>query len=112
MRLLASALYDIDVRRLDAHTLQIDVPAGMQSTPADRLHRQDVAMPVGSRVDVRGMTVEISSWNAEGRVDQLRVRFDRPLDDPSLRWMGTVDLRSVPLTLPEEGGVLHLPGTF
>lgn len=112
VRLLASALYDVDVRRLDAHTLQIDVPTGMQSTPADRLHRLDVAMPVGQIVAVPGMTVEITSWNDDDRVDQFRVRFDRPLDDPSLLWMGSVDLRSVPLTLPEEGGVLHLPGAF
>lgn len=112
VRLLASALYDIDVRRLDTHTLQIDVPAGLQSTQADRLHRVDVPIPVGEVISVPGMTIEITSWNAQDRVDQFRVRFDQPLDDPSYVWMGTVDLRSVPLTLPAEGEVLHLPSAF
>jgi len=112
VRLLSSALYDIEVRRLDAHTLQIDVPAGLQSTQADRLHRVDVAMPVGHEVAMNGMTVRVTSWNEEERVDQFHVRFDADLDDPSWIWMGTVDLRSVPHELPPEGEVLRLPAAF
>ncbi len=111
VRLLASALYDIDLVGVDPHTVELRVPAGYQSNVADRLVRdRDEPMPVGATVQLPGLHAEVISHNADGLVDGARFRFDVPLRDPSLVWIRTLDAAPAPMVPPAPGETLHLAG--
>jgi len=113
VRLLASALYDIEVEGVDAHTLEVRIPAGMQSTDADALLRSvDDVLPLGAEVALTGTTYTIKGWNDRGLVDRIHVRFDAPLDDPSLVWLCTRDRRPADFTPPAPGEVVALSRAF
>ena len=108
--LLASALYDVEARRLDAVTLDLSVPQGMQSNPADSLlrDRRDV-LPIGTQIVTPEARFEVRTHNAVGLVDGVRVRFGHPLEDPRYQWLCTVEARVVDCEPPAIGEVLKLP---
>lgn len=111
--LLSSALYEVTLRRVDDHTLRIELSDGMQSTPADRLTRADeLRFAVGDQVHLDGMTITIRGNDTEGRVNAYEARLDLPLDDPRLVWMATRDLSPVPIELPDVGAPMQLPSAF
>jgi hypothetical protein len=112
-RLVASGLYDLEVRGVDEHTLEIGVPAGMQSVGADTLLRRDgEALPVGAEVALEGIDFEVLSHNEDGRVDRFRLRTEAPLRDPSLLWRVGSELAAVPFTPPAPGEVIALDGVL
>ncbi len=89
-QLLTSAIYQLRVEGIDEHTIDVHIPAGMQSSPADCLLRQpDNPLAVGETVEVPGIRYEAMSWNDEDLVDRVRVTFDVELWDPSLIWVCT-----------------------
>ncbi|MBI2566615.1 MAG: hypothetical protein HYV63_06245 [Candidatus Schekmanbacteria bacterium] len=108
--LVASALYDLEVTAVDEQTLEIEVAAGMQSSPADTLLRgADNPLPIGERIAVYGASFEITSWNENRLVDRYRVRFDLPLRDPRMLFVasrGGTDSVMVP---PAPGETVRLP---
>lgn len=113
VRLLASALYDVEIEGIDAHTLEVRIPAGMQSTDADGILRSvDDPLPVGKVIDLPGTTYEVVGWNARGLVDRVRVRFDAPLRDESLIWLCTRDRAPAEFVPPAPGEVVALPKAF
>lgn len=112
-RLLASAIYSIDVTGVDSHTLDVHIPAGMQSTAADTLLRSpEDPFPVGATIELEGMSFEVLSWNDVGLVDRVRVRSEVPLRDPSLVWRCAIDRAPAVFVPPEPGETVHLPGAF
>lgn len=65
---------------------------------------------LGEKISLTGVTFEITSLTPDGRAAEFAVRFDRPLEDPSLMWMhwdrsGIL----VPFKLPEMGETMTLP---
>ena len=89
--MLSSGHYATQVLGLDANTLELHIPLGLQSTPADRLYRSDRPMPVGSLVRAGPLTYTVLAHNAQGRVDRVRVHSSVPLQDPSLIWLAAQD---------------------
>jgi hypothetical protein len=63
----------------------------------------------GDVVTMPGVRVEVLSVTAEGGPTDVRFTFDRPLDDPKLRWLAWKDEAYVPFTLPPVGGEVSLP---
>ena len=113
VRILASALYDVDVVGIDDHTLELRIPVGMQSTTADTLFRSpDDPLPVGAEVILPEVTLTVLSHNAAGLVDRVRATFSTRLDDPSLRWFATVNLQAAPFVPPAPGVVVSLRRAF
>lgn len=84
--MFTSALYDLELTTVDARTVELHIPAGMNSNPADTLLR-DTPMPVGEVVELPDVRVEVLSHNAEGYADRLRATFAVPIDDDSLVWI-------------------------
>jgi len=113
VRLLSSAIYDVEVTGVDAHRLRVRVADGFHSHPADQLMRSgDDPMPIGQRVKLAGMEVTALSHTPAGHLREIEVRFDVPLTDPSLLWIATRDLEPSPFTPPAPGRTVVLPAAF
>ena len=113
VRLLTSALYDIEVHGVDQRTIEVRPEGGWHSNPADSLLRSgDDPLPVGAHVTLAGLDIEIMAHNAAGFVSAARFRFDVPLSDPSLRWLATRKMEPTPFTPPAAGEVVRLARHF
>jgi hypothetical protein len=108
-RILAPALCTLSVRRPDAHTLVIRPDKGFMCGLIDRsLRDRDYPMSVGERVELTGLTIEVTAVTADGRPAEARFRFAVPLDDPSLRWLQWKAGVFVPFTPPAIGQTVEL----
>jgi hypothetical protein len=75
----------------------------------DPLYRDATPMQEGERIELTGLTVEIMTVTEDGRPHEVAFRFDRSLDDPSLRWLEWDDGVYVPFVLPPVGESVTLP---
>jgi len=113
VRLLASAMYDIEIEGVDEHTLELRIPAGMHSTAVDALLRPaSEPLAIGERVELTGVAFEALSHNADGHVDRVRVRFERELWDPSLVWIAWQDREAGTFVPPRPGEVVRVKRMF
>ena len=108
MRSLAPGIMPLTVRRPDRYTLVITPQGGFMSFFLDRLFRnEDHPFTPGDRVELRGLAIEIDSVTSDGRPAVAAFRFDRPLEDPSYRWIfwrqGTFQETFQPGVLPNVG---------
>ncbi len=88
MRGLAPGLPSVEVFRVDAQTLTVRPRDGYLAWKFDRLARNDrCPMHVGQRVELTGMTVEVTALTDDGRPAEAAFRFAVPLEHPSLRWL-------------------------
>jgi len=97
--LAANTFFPVPTRvtRPDAHTLLVEPKGGFPwYLVRDRFH----PLPVGHRVEVTGMTVEIRSVEDEGWPREVAYRFDAPLEDPAFVWLLYDDSEFVPEYVP------------
>ena len=57
------------------------------------------------------MSIVIDAITSDGRPREVVFRFDRPLEDPSLRWLHWDDGLYAPFTLPQPGETVSLPAS-
>jgi len=119
--LLASGTRPIDVSRTDARTLLVRLEGGYLSPPGDTpalsmnhafptfdwLFRNR-PIPVGYRVTLSDVEVEVVAVTEDGRPLEVRFRFAHPLEDAGYRWLRWRDGVYVPFDLPTEGETAHL----
>jgi hypothetical protein len=104
-RVLSPAFGPLEIMRTDEKTLMIKTHAGSLFRPDtsrqdDQLnfvylyhHLNSLFRPpearfsVGERIQLTGMSVEVAGVDAHGRPNELLIRFDVPLEDPSLHWL-------------------------
>lgn len=109
--LMSSRLQPVEVYRPDERTLVLRPEAGFLRGLADRLLRgPDRPLRLGERIELAGMTVEITEMRPDGRPAEAAFRFAVPLEDPSLRWLQWRDGRYVPFVPPPVGDRVKLPG--
>lgn len=113
VRLLASALYDLEFTGVDRHTMDLRVVGGMQSNPADSLLRgpQD-PLPVGTKVELSDVSFEVLGWNERQLVNHVRLRFRLPLRHPDLVWLCTREVQASVFVPPRPGEVVRLRKAF
>jgi len=110
LRVLGSTFAPVVVQRLDAQTLVLQPVGGYLGDPFTANARGRAhPFAAGDRVELDGWTVEIMGV-AQGRPTVVRVRFDVPLEDPSLRWVVWHGDRFVPFSPPVLGHTLAIPG--
>ena len=87
-RLLSVGAIALDVRRLDAHRLELTYEGGLLGPMLTRLYRgrNDPFAP-GDRVTLQGLTIEVTRVTADGRPLVAVFTFEKPLDSPDLCWV-------------------------
>jgi hypothetical protein len=109
IRALAPGLLPMTIRRTDERTLEIAPAGGYLGLFLDRLFRnEEHALQLGEKVALRGMTAEVISLTDDGRPAVVSFHFDRPLEDPQLRWIQWDGEGFTPFTPPAVGEALEL----
>jgi len=107
---LSLAPHDHRLTRTGARTLELRIPEGrMLTSPAERFHRSaGDPLERGDRVRDELFEVEVLADDGRGPT-RVAFRFDRPLDDPGLLFLGWTEDGLRPVTLPPRGETLELP---
>ena len=137
LRILASAHTKIEIRRLDSRTLRVKPQSGFL-LPTQFDFENDIKpfplahiaytyrfgdaffrdssqrMPLGEVVDLPGMKAEIYSVTPDGRPWEVRITFDKELEDSSLQWlMWDWETESyISFDPPIEGELILVEGPF
>jgi hypothetical protein len=100
------------VRRLDAHTLKVGYAAdGLLASALLALYRSpNEPLPVGSRVALDTVDVQVTAHNRSGRVSQATFRFRTPLDDARFAFLVWDGARYAPFVMPAVGKTTPVPG--
>ncbi len=110
MRTLASALSRQTIRRPDAQTLLVRLKRGYLGRWFDKMFRStDHPLALGERIELSGMTVEVTELSDDGRVMEASFRFGVSLEDPSLRWLRWKDDHFEPFVPPAVGEEISFP---
>lgn len=111
-RILAPAKYSMVINRPDARSLVIRPENGFMASKLDRLFRSEHhPMCIGERVELTGMTVEVTDLTEDGRPAEAEFRFAVPLEAPSIVWMQLKDGVFEPFLPPPIGDAVRLrPG--
>jgi len=135
IRTLAPAHSAVDVTRLDAHTVAVRPEYGYLLPPGELVGgKRDIfplahlsyaseygdgffrsgafPMTLGQQVELTGMRAEVTALTGDGRPLEARMRFARPLEDPSLKWLQWDWERNayVPFTPPAIGETVRVSG--
>ncbi len=104
LQYLYAGLGELTITRIDAHTLELRPADGWLRAPLDRLHRAaDDELRAGQQIHRAGLTVMIVEATDDGRPTVVRVRLDRPLEDPGLAWYTWEGRTPRPVQLPAIG---------
>jgi len=129
MLVLGSSIHALEIERSEPDVLLVRPQGGYLLAPGsplpgtaqpdldprylmplfDRLYRGDEPMRLGERVEMDGITIEVSALTPDGRPAEARFHFQRGLDDPSLLWLRWQDGVYVPFEPPEVGTSVTLP---
>jgi hypothetical protein len=103
----------VTVHRTDAHTLRLVGDDAMLKIPVETLLR-DGALPFVPGAEHRGpgLAVTVEAVDAAGRATVVSARFDRPLDDPGLRFFAFTPAGGGVVRPPADGAPLHLPAVW
>ncbi len=100
----------VTVSRPDAYTLIVRPAHGYLAYTLDQLARgSDHPMSLGQKVELTGMTAEVTALTDDGRPAEAAFRFSVPLEHPSLRWVAWGNPSYVPFTAPAVGETITLP---
>ena len=90
-------------------TLVVRPGIGYIAGIGERLLRDHhLPMSLGERVELTGLTVEVTALTADGRPAEAAFHFAVPLESSSLRWMQWRAGRFVPFTPPAVGETVVL----
>jgi hypothetical protein len=65
-------------------------------------------MAVGSRIELRGLRIEVTDQTSDLRIAAARFRFDAPLEDPRYRFLAWERDRYRPFVPPAVGSSVKL----
>jgi hypothetical protein len=98
------------VLREDADTLTLTMPGGWLRIIVNQLERRaDLGFELGELFEMPDFTAEIREVNASRDATTVAFHFERPLEDPSYRWLAWSAHRAVPWTPPAIGETVELP---
>lgn len=87
-RTLAPAIPAVRIRRVDEQTVEVRPKGGYLKEALDRVFRSERRpLVLGERVNLPGMSAEVTAMTPDGRPAAVRFRFDVPLESPTLLWL-------------------------
>jgi hypothetical protein len=109
-RWLATTDNDLELTRLDAHSLQVRPGRGFLPPGSYWLLRSpDHRSSVGDTLELSEVTFRVTEVTDDGRPASVIVRFDQPLDDDNFVWMRWSEQGGfVPFTPPQPGTSTHV----
>lgn len=109
-RYLATGESDLEVERLDAHSLRVRPEGGFLFSASQRVFRSsERPLHAGDSIALSDLRFEVTGVTPDGRPAEVVVRFNQPLDDPSLLWVRWEKNEYVPFELPPLGQSAVLP---
>ena len=109
-RCLGVSADDVTVRRDDARTLVLIPSDGyLQSFEDTNVRARRIPFAPGDRVTLPGFEIVVRRVTPDGRPQEVAFHFDRPLEDPTLRWLVWRDGTYRPFTPPPPGEAVTLP---
>lgn len=112
LRILSSGLFQpVKMQRIDDKTIKVRPRAGYLGFVFDKLFRNEQhALSVGDRIELTGMTVEVTELRSDGRPAEAAFIFSVGLEDASLRWLQYKKGKYVPFRPPAVGRTVELEG--
>ena len=88
LRCLGVSERPVVIERPDERTLVLRPEGGyILGLMAELVRARDIPFAPGDHLDLTGIRYEVDRVTPDGRPAQVTVRFDVPLEDPSLRWI-------------------------
>ena len=108
-RCLGVSADDVTVRREDDRTLVL-VPSGgyLRSFEDTNVRARGIPFAPGDQVSLPGFEIAVRRVTPDGRPQEVAYRFDRSLEDPSLRWLMWQDGGYRPFVPPRPGNAVSL----
>jgi hypothetical protein len=108
-RCLGVAPDGVAARREDARTLVL-VPVGgyLRHFEDTNVRSPRIPFAPGDQVTLPGFEITVRRITGDGRPEEVAFRFDRPLEDPSLRWLVWRDGSYRPFAPPRMGDTVQL----
>jgi hypothetical protein len=111
LTVLASGTRGLSIERRDARTLVVRQDGGFYHTGTELLtHSTRTPTPVGTRVALTDLTVEVTRTDAIGVPTEATFQFAKPLEDASLRWVEWRGRDFAPFALPAAGETRRIEG--
>ena len=107
---LTTGMRAVDISRPDECTLIVAPEGGFAPIPWGALFR-DPEHPVepGYSVHLSGVSISVLTVTNDGRPATAKFVFDKPLEDPSWRWITWSNKAYIPFTPPRVGASVRLP---
>jgi hypothetical protein len=111
MRILSSSQFGpVQVKRIDDKAITVRPRGGFLVTILDRLFRTDQdKFTTGDRIELTGMTVEVTELKSNGRPAEAKFTFSVGLEDASLHWLQYKNGRYVTFSPPAVGRSIEIP---
>jgi hypothetical protein len=95
----------VEIERRDARTVVVRSGEGFYRRGTELLTRDPATtMAAGTRVELSGVTIEVTRAGADGVPTEAAFHFDAPLEDARLRWVAWRGRALAPYALPPVGG--------
>ncbi len=100
----------VDLSRTGPRTLLVRSAGGFLAGGTERLVRDPRhTMPVGTRVEAGGETIQVVEATADDRPALVRVTFDHKLESPEFDWIVWTGTAFTRFTPPAVGQSVHIP---
>jgi hypothetical protein len=111
MLMLGSGSRALEIARRDTQTVVVHAPGGFYRSGTELVTRNG-GMPVGTRVELSDVTIEITRVCDDGVPDEATFRFARSADDGAFLWRRWEGTRLLDVRPPAVGERIAIPGAL
>jgi hypothetical protein len=110
---MATGVRAVELQRTDDHTIVVRVDTGFYRSGTDLVTRNpDVPMPVGTRVELTDVTIEVLATAPDGVPTEASFRFDESIDSEAYLWERWVGEKLVAVRPPAIGERVTIAAQF
>ncbi len=111
VRILSPGTAELELRRIDAHTVDVRCHRGFLEHFWDRgLRAENKPFVLGTIAELSDVTISITELTDDDRPANVRFRFTVPLEHPTLVWLQWQRDGFVPFSVPAVGTPIVVPG--